>query len=155
MKRLIYLLLAALGFSCADSHDEWHDVVAEYGCPHVEFRVRARVVDEANNPIKGIKVSTDDGDYFYNNSGYSDEQGYIDATGSFWPGTEQHNLHFIDIDGEANGGEFETLTLPIGDVTQTQEGSDSWYKGSYTADMGTVTMKLKTQGDDEESPAEE
>ena len=155
MKRLIYLLLAALGFSCADSHDEWRDVVAEYGCPHVEFRVRARVVDEANNPIKGIKVSTDNGDYFYNNSGYSDEQGYIDATGSFRPGTEQSNLHFIDIDGEANGGEFETLTLPIEGVTQTQEDSGSWYEGAYTADMGTVTMKLKAQGDDEESPNEE
>ena len=121
---------------------------AEYGCPNVSFSLKARVVDEAGTPIQGIEVRAEDGDRFEYNTGFSDYQGYIDARGSFWPGTERGKVQFIDIDGEANGGEFETLTLQIENVTQTEDGSGNWYDGAYTADMGTVTMKLKEKSEE-------
>ena len=154
MKRLLYILFGLLGLTSCE-----HFIgVAEYGCPNVSFSLKARVVDEAGNPIQGIEVRTEDGDHFEYKTGISDYQGYIDAYGGFWPGTERGKVQFIDIDGEANGGEFETLTVQIENASQTQEGSGNWYHGAYTADLGTVTMKLKEKSEetpDEEAPAEE
>ena len=156
MKRLLYILLGLLGLSSC----EHFFGAAEYGCPNVSFSLKARVVDEAGAPIQGIEVRTDEGASFEYNTGFSDYQGYIDARGSFWPGTQHGKVQFIDIDGEANGGEFETLTVDIENATQTEEGSGSWYDGAYTADLGTVTMKLKEKSEEtpdetpEETPAE-
>lgn len=144
MKRLLYMLLGLLGLTSC----EHFFGAAEYGCPNVSFSLKARVVDEAGVPIQGIEVRAEDGDRFEYNTGFSDYQGYIDARGSFWPGTERGKVQFIDIDGEANGGEFETLTLQIENVTQTEDGSGNWYDGAYTADMGTVTMKLKEKSEE-------
>ena len=152
MKRLLYILLGLLGLTSC----EHFFGAAEYGVPHVNFSLKARVVDEAGNPIQGIEVRTEEGGRFEYNTGFSDYEGYIDASGGyFWPGVQNQKMQFIDVDGEANGGEFETLTVKIENLTQTEEGDGNWYKGAYTADMGTVTMKLKAQGDDEESPNEE
>ena len=154
MKRLLYILLGLLGLTSCESFFG----AAEYGCPNVSFSLKARVVDEAGNPIQGIEVRTEDGDHFEYKTGFSDYQGYIDARGSFWPGTQHGKVQFIDIDGEANGGEFETLTVQIKNASQTQEGSGNWYEGAYTADLGTVTMKLKEKSEetpDEEAPVEE
>ena len=144
MKRLLYMLLGLLGLTSC----EHFFGAAEYGCPNVSFSLKARVVDEAGTPIQGIEVRAEDGDRFEYNTGFSDYQGYIDARGSFWPGTQHGKVQFIDIDGEANGGEFETLTLQIENVTQTEDGSGNWYDGAYTADMGTVTMKLKEKSEE-------
>ena len=143
MKKLLYMLLALLGISATGC------MRVEYGTPHVNFNLKARVVDEAGKPIQGIEVRTEDGPFEYK-TGFSDYQGYIDAYGGFWPGTERGTVQFVDIDGEANGGEFETLTLQLENVTQNEEGSGSWYDGAYSVDMGTVTMKLKEQS--EETP---
>lgn len=149
MKRLIYILLGLLGLTSCEQH---FIGTGEYGTPHVSFSLKARVVDEAGTPIQGIEVRTEDDRPFEYNTGFSDYQGYIDARGSFWPGTERGKVKFIDIDGEANGGEFETLIVDIENATQTAEGSGNWYEGAYTADLGTVTMKLKEQS--EETPDE-
>ena len=155
MKRLIYILLGLLGFTSCE-----HFGAVEYGCPNVSFSLKARVVDEAGVPIQGIEVRTEDGGYFEYKTGFSDYQGYIDANGTFWPGTEHGKVQFVDIDGEANGGEFETLTVDVENATQTEEGSGGWYEGAYAADLGTVTMKLKEQSEEtpdetpEETPAE-
>ena len=156
MKRLLYILLGLLGLTSCE-----HFIgAAEYGCPNVSFSLKARVVDEAGVPIQGIEVRTERGGRFEYNTGFSDYQGYIDASGTFWPGTQHGKVQFIDIDGEANGGEFETLTVDVDNASQTEEGSGHWYEGAYTADLGTVTMKLKEQSEEtpdetpEETPAE-
>ena len=155
MKRLIYILLGLLGFTSCELF-----APVEYGCPNVSFSLKARVVDEAGVPIQGIEVRTERGGHFEYNTGFSDYQGYIDANGTFRPGTQHGKVQFIDIDGEANGGEFETLTVDVDNASQTEEGSGHWYEGAYTADLGTVTMKLKEQSEEtpdetpEETPAE-
>ena len=150
MKRLLYILLGLLGLTSCD-----HFGMAEYGCPNVSFSLKARVVDEAGNPIQGIEVRTEEGARFEYNTGFSDYEGNIDAYGGFWPGVQNQKMQFIDVDGEANGGEFETLTVKIENLIQTEEGDGNWYNGAYTADMGTVTMKLKEKSEENTDTPEE
>lgn len=155
MKRLLLFLLTLLGFSSAGCE---HFVGAcEYGVPHVSFNLKARVVDEKGNPIQGIEVTTKDGDHFDDRTGVSDYLGNIDAHGSYiWPG-DQYDVVFRDIDGKYNGGEFEELSLNIsGKVTQIKDGDGNWDSGSYVADLGDVTMTLKSEDTQEEqNPTEE
>lgn len=150
MKKLIYFLLALLGVSCNIG-------MAEYGTPHVSFSLKARVVDEAGNPIQGVEVRTKEGGYFDDRTGVSDYLGNIDAYGSYiWPGT-QYDVVFYDIDGPLNGGEFEALEMDISDkVVQTKEGDGNWNGGTYVAELGDVTMTLKSEdAQEEENTTEE
>lgn len=139
MKKLIYLLLALLGFGAVSCGEIGEDVAGEYGCPHVNFSLRARVVDEAGEPIEGIKVCVDWIEE------YTDPNGEINVNESVFTGS-QNRVRFEDVDGEANGGEFETLTLDITDkVEKTEDGSGSWYDGAFKAELGDVTMTLKEE----------
>lgn len=147
MKRLIYFLMALVGFGAAGCEEF---SAAEYGCPNVNFRVTARVVDEAGEPIEGIRVGIYheewDGGYacedFEDRTGYTDYQGCIDAYGS--PFDVPDKLVIEDVDGEANGGEYETQIVDVVGFEQTEEGSGHWYGGAYEVHLGDVTMKLKT-----------
>lgn len=149
MKRFIYFLFALLGFGAvACDNGSMDDVVAEYGCPHINFSLKARVVDEAGKPIEGIEVQTKNNDFYSGN--YSDAEGNIDLNVSMWPDTNI-DLVFTDVDGEENGGEFEALELNIADkVEQVKEGSGSWYEGGYKADLGDVVMTLKAENVEQE-----
>jgi putative lipoprotein (rSAM/lipoprotein system) len=148
MKRFIYFLLALLGFgTIACDNGSMDDVVAEYGCPHINFSLKARVIDEAGKPIEGIEVQTKNNAFYMDN--YSDAEGNIDLQVSMWPDTNI-DLIFTDVDGKENGGEFETLELNIADkVEQVAEGSGSWYEGGYKADLGDVVMTLKEESDEQ------
>lgn len=157
MKRLIYFLLALLGFGSTGC-EETSDARVEYGTPHVLFSLKARVINEAGDPIQGIEVRTKKGDSFYDRTGISDYLGNIDAHSSYmWPGA-QYDVVFYDNDGALNGGEFETLELNIRDkVEQIKDGDGNWYSGSYRADLGDVTMILKNttdEGNEEEENTE-
>ena len=145
MKKLLYLLLALLGVSCENI-----GMRCEYGTPHVSFSLKARVVDEAGNPIQGIEVRTKD-NYFEDRTGVSDYLGNIDAHDGFiWPGS-QYDVVFHDIDGPLNGGEFEALEMDISDkVVQTKEGDGNWNGGTFVAELGDVTMTLKSEVAQEE-----
>lgn len=141
MKRLLYLLFALLGFvidGCAR---------AEYGTPHVTFHLTARVVDEEGTPIQGIHVKTSEGENFDYQTGISDYLGNIDATGTVWPGS-QYEVVFEDIDGELNGGEFETLTTAT-NAYQIKGSKGEWYEGGYAANMGDVVLKKKVSTEGE------
>ena len=148
MKRFIYFLLALIGFGAgACDHGSMDDVVAEYGCPHINFSFKARVIDEAGKPIEGIEVQTRNGDFYMDN--FSDAEGNIDLKVGMWPDTNI-DVIFTDVDGELNGGEFETLELNIADkVEQVAEGSGSWYEGAYKAELGDVVMTLKEESDEQ------
>lgn len=139
MKRVIYMLMALMGFGAVACEEVNSDVAGEYGVPHVTFSLKARVVDEAGEPIEGIKVSANWIE------GYTNQDGEININGSVFTGS-QYRVTFEDVDGEANGGEFETLTLDITDqVEQTADGSGSWNDGAFKAELGDVTMKLKEE----------
>lgn len=143
MKRILNYLLGLLGVGAASCIP-----VAMYGTPHVEFSLSARVIDEAGNPIQGIEVRTKSGQPFDHNTGFADYLGNIEAvSGDIWP-NEQYKVVFLDVDGEYNGGEFESLELDISDeVKQTKKGSGDWYQGTYKAELGDVTLTLKAKDD--------
>ena len=61
MKKLIYLLIGALGFTaCSENgdNDGGGGAMCEYGTPTVHFAVKGRVTDADGNPIKGIVISS-------------------------------------------------------------------------------------------------
>ena len=147
MKRFIYFLLALLGVGAVSCDNGMHDQV-EYGCPTMTFSLKARVIDEAGKPIEGIEVQTRNGDFYMDN--FSDAEGNIDLTTGMWPNTNI-DVIFTDVDGEENGGEFETLELNISDkVEKVKEGDGRWYNGEYAADLGDVTMTLKAENVEQE-----
>ena len=152
MKRLIYILFALLGFGFASCEEIGK---AEYGVPHVSFKLKAHVVDEAGEPIQGLEVRTEDDEPFEYNTGISDYQGNIDAYGGMWPGAENGRVQFIDIDGEANGGEYETQLVKLTNVEELEAGDGNWYHGAYRVDVGTVGMKLKEVAEEENTENEE
>lgn len=149
MKRLIYFLMALLGFGVSGCDDIFgdnppvdDDVAAEYGVPHVVFRVSARVVDEAGTPIEGIRLVAGNEPAAEYNSSYTDGNGDVSLETWQWPGGP-YNVTFTDVDGEDNGGEFDALHLDVTDkVTQYEDGSGNWYEGGYKVDLGDVTMTL-------------
>ena len=152
MKKLLYMLLALLGISATGCDF----MRVEYGVPHVHFNLKARVVDEAGKPIEGIeaRVKQGWGDYnmpFENRTGISNYLGEIDAHTANAHSME-HIIVFVDPDGEANGGKFETKTVDISEhIVQTDEGDGSWDNGSYVAEIGDVVMKLEPEASEDEN----
>ena len=135
MRRLIYLLLGALGFTaCSES------MMCEYGSPTVHFTVKGRVTDADGKPIKGIVISSNE---VYGLEAVTGEDGHF-ATKTI-PSTNIHGkLLFTDIDGAENGGEFETLTVDLNTLPETKvaEGDGDWDMGEYEV---TADVKLKAK----------
>ena len=152
MKRLLYLLLGLLGISATGCDF----MRVEYGSPHVHFNLKARVIDEAGKPIEGIeaRVKVGSGDHntpFDNRTGVTNYLGEIDAhTSSMF--SMDHTIIFLDPDGEANGGKFESKTVDISEhIVQTDEGDGNWDNGSYVAEIGDVVMKLEPEAPEDEN----
>ena len=157
MKKLLYMLLALLGISATGCDF----MRVEYGVPHVHFNLKARVVDEAGKPIEGIeaRVKQSWGDYdmpFENRTGVTNYLGEIDAHTAN-AHSMGHTIVFLDPDGEANGGKFETKEVDIREyIVQTDEGDGGWDNGSYVAEIGDVVMTLEPEvSEDEDTNTEE
>ena len=137
MKRLILLVmvLCGLALSSCEKEPKHESYYVLYFC--------AVVVDEAGNPIQGI-CSYPEGGAFYGRSGYSDYKGVISGFAHIHPGV-LYNIVFEDIDGEYNGGEYESITIDIrNQLTGVNNNPDDWgYVGSDVVDLGEVVMKLK------------
>lgn len=127
-------LLGILGFSACDSLSP-----AEYGTPHADFKFTGTVTDESGKPVKGIRVTND----------FTRDTLYTDAEGTFgaylngivvYPATVE--TKFEDVDGEENGGEFDTKTLSV-TPQQTKKGSGEWYEGEYTVTANVSLEKKK------------
>lgn len=134
-------LLSLLGFSGC----EIFNLRVEYGQPHATYKVIGQVTDEGGKPIPGIEVK---GNLNYVKDGplqlmdktvTTDSDGKYILDSSNWPGSTSATLEFTDIDGEANGGEFESATLSTS-LQKVAEGDGHWYEGSYT---GTGNIRLK------------
>ena len=137
MKRLILLamVLCGLALSSCEKEQKHRSYYVLYFSAHV--------VDEAGNPIQGI-YSYPETSAFYGRSGYSDYQGVVSGFAHLHP-SELHNIVFEDIDGEYNGGEYETITVNIREqLAGLDNKPDEWgYVGSEVVDLGDVVMKLK------------
>ena len=112
-------------------------VVAEYGVQLVEYRVSGKVVDVDKNPIPDILVSDD----------YSDNHALTDDDGTFVFESEgvifsSALMKFQDLDGEKNGGEFQTKYQDI-PLLQAAPGDGLSDPGDYEAVNVEVVMTKK------------
>ena len=146
MRRFILFLFTLLGYgamaaSCSEDPRD-NDQPVEYGCPWVEFSIKARVVDADGKPIKGIEAksgySAEDLDYF-------EFLGLTDVDGNLNIESEDVSypryMLLTDTDGEANGGEFQDKVVEIeGSFEQIKEGDGRWFDGGYKAELGDITL---------------
>ena len=135
MKRLILLAMVLCGLALSSCEKE-----PKHRSYYVLY-FTAHVVDEAGNPIQGI-YSYPETSAFYGRSGYSDYLGEISGfvhTSPYISG----DVVFEDIDGEYNGGCFESVTLNIkSKMTGWDSSPDNWgYTGSAVISVGEVVMK--------------
>jgi hypothetical protein len=77
----------------------------EYSEFNPEFGATGRVVDEAGQPIQGIDVEPEGGN-----------KCLTDVNGHFYVHGTMPMMWLRDVDGEANGGEFEDMEIMLGET---------------------------------------
>ena len=114
---------------------------AEYGCPYAEYNFNVDVVDgEQDTPIEGVRVSVINK---YNEQ-FTDTLvvAQTDAKGKAMLSIEgetysNHTLAIDDIDGEDNGGEYNSTTVTV------STDSDNYVGGDGNWNIGTATHNVK------------
>ena len=132
---LLTALLAMLGYESCSQHG-----LDEYGTPTVDYQVKGFVTDLQGTPIQGIKVRAP-----YNFDGSEGQSVLTDENGRFeldeFHSEYNDKLIVEDIDGEDNGGEFQSDTIDIWDLPKKEvEKGSGWYEGKYEV---TANIKLK------------
>ena len=127
INKLIRLLcvsvIGMLGFSSCEEHSD------EYGTPITTFRSWGTVTDEAGNPIEGINVIMSGNILGMPNvklktESYDGEK-YNFSTGIFSTAdTHIETIDFVDVDGEENGGDFQSVTITPQDMVQESQFDD-------------------------------
>ena len=159
MNRLIYCLMTLLGFGSVGCESE---ALVEYGVPSVTYEVKARVVDSEGNPIKGIEVIISQKEDFNPKWGRVFETTTLEdgtlaesRTSSFTGGNKLY-IKLTDVDGAANGGDFEELvhSAPVYPLNKIEEG-EGWYAGCYKVQFGDITLEPKSASEDESAEGQE
>ena len=115
---------------------DYDDMIGMYGTPVVEFSVKGKVVDPDGNPIQGIEISHD----YSGHKVYTLEDGSFDyASEDIGFEMETVTLEFTDIDGEENGGDFQSQEVPV-PVQQTEPGDGGWNNGKFEAEGVEIIM---------------
>lgn len=148
--RVLSGLLALLGFS-ACSDENGGGMTEEYGSPIVDYQVKGQVTDAEGNPIEGIQVIAKPTYGVYtdatNSSWKNADTTYTDAEGNFESSLLQNvamegKLLFEDVDGEANGGVFQTDSASLQEAETVQlEERDGWYMGRYELTLNKQLSK--------------
>ena len=131
----------------------------EYGRPPANYKKIGEITAEDGSPIPGIKVSysrleyTDDNgvkQYYQteDNEFLTDKDGKVNARANDWS-TEPKEITITleDIDGTANGGEFQGVVLSEKDLSidfeKDQKGS--WHQGDYTISFAAKLKPAATE----------
>ncbi|MBQ9462337.1 MAG: radical SAM-associated putative lipoprotein [Bacteroidales bacterium] len=147
--RLLGSALTMLGFSSCIL------VPAMYGSPHADFSASGTVTDTQGNAIEGIRVAVqqhrhyansddviyDQNDWYENDTLFTNAQGQYSLTRSAFAKPTDVTIVFEDVDGPANGGEYESLSVSP-EVVQTKKGDRSWYGGAFEV-SADVTLENK------------
>lgn len=131
--RLLLSLLAILGFSGCSDGDDIIDTPDMYGVPMADFLFKGELQDAEGNPIQGVDVEIK-----YYESMTSEADGSFSSTFAGWP-INDYTMIFTDVDGEENGGEFQTkeIELPFEDAVESDD--------QYLFDLGTVVLEPKEE----------
>ncbi len=150
--KILKFLMVTLGFGAYTSCDG-PDMYGcpmpapEYGCPYAEYLFNAEVKDgETDTPIKGIRVSVIEkhSEQFTDTLavGLTQADGKVRLQVGRMP-TDKHTLVADDVDGEANGGKYNsTSTVITTDDDDYTGGSGAWDQG--TAEHN-VTISLSKE----------
>ncbi len=132
LKKILLFLFPIMGVT----------LTACYGSPHADFKVSGKVMDEENQPINNIQVQI--GSEW--NRVYSDAAGNYQAQGELEFNEYQTlRVAVTDIDGEENGGEFESAMIDLKydrDELKDKDKRDSWDYGTLTKEIN-FTLKKK------------
>lgn len=141
MKKIITKSLSILGFTLPVVGC----VPVMYGSPSTTYEVKGKVLDNEGNPINGIKIAlqddaTDPNPYEIAES-QSLENGDYTIRNTTFP-TNKLYLSVEDIDGEANGGEFEEQTIEL-DFSKVEATGDkgAWYEGTKSLEKQIVMQE--------------
>lgn len=141
VRKLLSGVLVLLGFTACDSDDPGNGL-CDYGTPSADYQVKGKVLDPTGKPIKGVQVVVKDlnayfvkgeKDYVVDyDTVYTDVKGEFESDKAHTFSIGSQEVLFHDVDGEENGGEFESATLKTDqmDISQIKEGG-SWYSGAY------------------------
>ena len=152
MRNLIYRVvrilcvsaIGLLGFSSCEEHSD------EYGTPITSFQYWGYVANEAGNPIKGINVimsGTINGMpnvQLKTESFMFDEDTSVFETGRFsLADTHITTIDFVDVDGEENGGDFQSVTITPQDLVKSSGYVDRPEYSVSTVVYYKADIKLK------------
>ena len=148
INKLIRLLcvsvIGMLGFSSCEEHSD------EYGTPITNFRYWGTVTDEAGNPIEGINVIMSGNILGMPNvklkteSYMFDEETCVFYTGIFSSSdTHIETIDFVDVDGEENGGDFQSVTITPQDMVEESRIDDMPPRGTLKEYKATIKLKKK------------
>ena len=146
INKLIRLLcvsvIGLLGFSSCEEHSD------EYGTPIINFRYWGIVTDEAGNPIEGINVIMSGNILGMPNvklktESYDGEK-YNFSTGIFSTAdTHIATIDFVDVDGEENGGDFQSVTITPQDMVEEPRYDDMPLNDTFKEYKATIKLKKK------------
>ena len=169
VERLLSGALALLGFAgCSDINDapDLYGPPSLYGTPTMGYRVLGTVTDGEGEPLKDIQVIIENPGIsaYYDDEGkltaperdtvsmkvipdtvYTDEKGRFSGPNVIAASLNDLSVELRDIDGEANGGEFDSQKLTENDFDKKQvKDADGWYRGDFELSK-TVQMKRKKE----------
>lgn len=166
VKALLSGALALLGFAGCSDDSEFPDYPVLYGSPSVGYRVMGTVTDKEGKPLKDIQVIMDnprvvtyldeEGKTIRSkvdtinlrilpDTAYTDEKGRFSGLSTIAGSLNKLIVKFRDIDGEANGGELDSLNLVENDFDKKQvQDADGWSTGEFELSQ---TVKLKRKGE--------
>ncbi|HBH09553.1 MAG TPA: hypothetical protein DDX40_09170 [Rikenellaceae bacterium] len=109
--------------------------------PAANYRVIGKVTDVEGDPIAGIRVIAD----YSTDVVYRADTLYTDRDGQYskfltTPRVSSFYMSFDDIDGQANGGEFEPRSERVNPIRT--EISSGYFGGSYVVSLN-ATLKRK------------
>ena len=146
INKLIRLLcvsvIGLLGFSSCEEHSD------EYGTPITNFLYWGTVTDEAGNPIEGINVIMSGNILGMPNvklktESYDGEKSNF-STGLFSTAdTHIATIDFVDVDGEENGGDFQSVTITPQDMVEESRFDDMPPRGTLKEYKATIKLKKK------------
>ena len=151
--RLLRWLLGILGFSTVATSCDPNktggglgDQAAMYACPMAAYVANIEVKDGATDtPIEGIRVSA----LIRYDENYTDTltTSLTDAKGKAileWTTDIFNNGTIVadDIDGEANGGEYNSASTTLSTSSDDYEGGSGWNVGTATHNV-TLTLTKK------------
>ncbi|MBO5862169.1 MAG: radical SAM-associated putative lipoprotein [Bacteroidales bacterium] len=136
MKRSTVTFLASAAVLAAISACS-ADMMGEFGTPHAEFEIKGMVADEQGSPLGGIAVIYDD-TLLSPDTLYTGSDGKFFIEGTMFP-REEMNLKFKDVDGESNGGLFQTKSVKV-KMEQVEQSLESWNYGRFVGET-EVTLK--------------